>query len=89
MDKWKIFKFSATLVSVVTYFYGGRSEVMGAVFTLVIIDYVTGLFAAGAEGKKGTGPGLKSKIGLRRHRSKSIYFCNGGRLGAPIPLVAR
>lgn len=78
MDKWKIFKFSATLVSVVTYFYGGRSEVMGAVFTLVIIDYVTGLFAAGAEGgEKGTEPNLKSKIGLRRHRSKSIYFCNG------------
>ncbi|WP_016821977.1 hypothetical protein [Paenibacillus polymyxa] len=67
---------------------GGR-EYWGGAFS-GHIDYVIGLFAAGAEGgEKGTEPNLKSKIGLRRHRSKSIYFCNGGRLGAPIPLVAR
>lgn len=48
------------------------------VLALVAIDYVIGLFAAGAEGgEKGTELNLKSKIGLRRHRSKSIYFCNG------------
>lgn len=94
-------------------------------FTLVIIDYVIGLFAAGAEGKKSTGPGLKSKIGLigiarkvfiftmvavshlidgvlgdsHLFRDAVAYFYmanellsileNGGRLGAPIPLVAR
>ncbi|WP_258012509.1 holin family protein [Paenibacillus sp. F4] len=41
---------------------------------LVIIDYVTGLFAAGAEGKKGTGPGLKSKIGLIGIARKVFIF---------------
>ncbi|MGS5020324.1 hypothetical protein [Paenibacillus sp. JJ1683] len=43
------------------------------VLALVAIDYVIGLFAAGAEGEKGTGPGLKSKIGL----IGGIYLCNG------------
>ncbi|MEK5260219.1 phage holin family protein [Paenibacillus sp. FSL L8-0663] len=42
----------------------GLYIVLGVLLALVIIDYVTRLFAAGAEGKKGTGPGLKSKIGL-------------------------
>ncbi|MBP1307244.1 phage-related holin [Paenibacillus sp. 1182] len=60
-----VFKFCTALgSSAVTYFYGGWSGVLGVLLALVIIDYVTGLFAAAVEGKKGTGPGLKSKIGL-------------------------
>ncbi|MDQ0046054.1 toxin secretion/phage lysis holin [Paenibacillus polymyxa] len=35
---------------------------------------MTGLFAAGAEGKKGTGPGLKSKIGLISIARKVFIF---------------
>ncbi len=102
---------------------GGR-EYWGGAFS-GHIDYVIGLFAAGAEGKKGTGPGLKSKIGLIGIARKVFIFTmvavshlidgvlgvshlfrdavaysymanellfileNGGRLGAPIPLVAR
>ncbi|WP_052452955.1 phage holin family protein [Paenibacillus polymyxa] len=75
MDKWEVFKFStASGSSAVTYFYGGWSGVLGVLLALVIIDYVTGLFAAGAEGKKGTGPGLKSKIGLIGIARKVFIF---------------
>ncbi|MEC4569354.1 phage holin family protein [Paenibacillus sp. CMAA1739] len=75
MDKWEVFKFSTALgSSAVTYFYGGWSGVLGVLLALVIIDYVTGLFAAGAEGKKGTGPGLKSKIGLIGISRKVFIF---------------
>ncbi|KYG95769.1 phage holin family protein [Paenibacillus jamilae] len=75
VDKWEVFKFSTALgSSAVTYFYGGWSGVLGVLLALVIIDYVTGLFAAGAEGKKGTGPGLKSKIGLIGIARKVFIF---------------
>jgi toxin secretion/phage lysis holin len=47
---------------------------IGGVTCLVIIDYVTGLFAAAVEGKKGTGPGLKSKIGLIGIARKVFIF---------------
>ncbi|WP_025717372.1 phage holin family protein [Paenibacillus sp. 1-18] len=75
VDKWEVFKFSTALgSSAVTYFYGGWSGVLEVLLALVIFDYVTGLFAAGAEGKKGTGPGLKSKIGLIGIARKVFIF---------------
>ncbi|WP_342426530.1 phage holin family protein [Paenibacillus sp. FSL L8-0158] len=75
LDKWEVFKFSTALgSSAVTYFYGGWSGVLGVLLALVIIDYVTGLFAAGAEGKKGTGPDLKSKVGLIGIARKGFIF---------------
>ncbi|OMF32564.1 phage holin family protein [Paenibacillus peoriae] len=75
VDKWEVFKFSTALgSSAVTYFYGGWSGVLGVLLALVIFDYVTGLLAAGAEGKKGTGPGLKSKIGLIGISRKVFIF---------------
>lgn len=70
-----VFKFCTALgSSAVTYFYGGWSGVLGVLLALVIIDYVTGLFAAAVEGKKGTGPGLKSKIGLIGIARKVFIF---------------
>ncbi|AET60279.1 phage lysis holin [Paenibacillus terrae HPL-003] len=75
MDKSEIYKFSTAFgSSAVTYLYGGWSGVLGVLLALVIIDYVTGCFAAGAESKRGTGPGLKSKIGLIGITRKVFIF---------------
>ncbi|QYK62572.1 phage holin family protein [Paenibacillus sp. S25] len=75
VDKWEVFKFSTALgSSAVTYFYGGWSGVLGVLLALVVFDYVSGLIAAGVEGKKGTGPGLKSKIGLIGIARKVFIF---------------
>ncbi len=75
LDKWEVFKSSTALgSSAVTHFYGGWSGVLEVLLALVIIDYVTGLFAAGVEGKKRTGPGLKSKIGLVGIARKALFL---------------
>ncbi|WP_082067284.1 holin family protein [Paenibacillus terrae] len=75
MDKSEIYKFSAAFGgSAITYLFGGWSFALAALLTFTIIDYVTGLFAAGAEGKRGTGPGLKSKIGLIGIARKVFIF---------------
>ncbi|WP_425270784.1 phage holin family protein [Paenibacillus kribbensis] len=75
VDKSEIYKFSAAFGgSAITYLFGGWSFALAALLTFTIIDYVTGLIAAGVEGKKGTGPGLKSKIGLIGIAQKVFIF---------------
>ncbi|WP_068499786.1 phage holin family protein [Paenibacillus kribbensis] len=75
MDKSEIYKFSAAFGgSAITYLFGGWSFALAALLTFTIIDYVTGLFAAAAEGKRGTGLGLKSKTGLLGISRKVFIF---------------
>ncbi|MGG1639849.1 holin family protein [Paenibacillus sp. NRS-1782] len=75
MDKSEIYKFSAAFGgSAITYFFGGWSFALAALLTFTIIDYVTGLIAAGTEGKMGTGPGLKSKVGMIGIARKVFIF---------------
>nr|WP_310167221.1 phage holin family protein [Paenibacillus peoriae] len=75
MDKSEIYKFSAAFGgSAITYLFGGWSFALAALLTFTIIDYVTGLIAAGTEGKRGTGPGLKSKVGMIGIARKVFIF---------------
>ncbi|MEC0233747.1 phage holin family protein [Paenibacillus kribbensis] len=75
VDKSEIYKFSAAFGgSAITYLFGGWSFALAALLTFTIIDYATGLLAAWSESKKGTGPGLKSKIGLIGISRKVFIF---------------
>ncbi|MGP0579791.1 phage holin family protein [Paenibacillus peoriae] len=75
VDKSEIYKFSVAFGgSAITYLFGGWSFALAALLTFTVIDYATGLLAAGAEGKRGTGPGLKSKIGLIGIARKVFIF---------------
>ncbi|MEK5378055.1 phage holin family protein [Paenibacillus sp. FSL P2-0173] len=75
MDKSEIYKFIAAFGgSAVTYLFGGWSFALAALLTFTIFDYATGLLAAWAEGRNGTGPGLKSKIGLIGISRKVFIF---------------
>lgn len=59
---------AAVFTSAVTYFYGGWSAVLGALLAFVILDYVTGVIAAGSSGE------LKSKKGLIGIARKVFIF---------------
>ncbi|MCC3381084.1 holin family protein [Paenibacillus farraposensis] len=75
VDKSEFYKFGAAFGgSAVTYLFGGWSFALAALLTFTIIDYVTGLFAAWVEGRRGMGPGLKSKIGLIGISRKVFIF---------------
>lgn len=52
----------------ISYLFGGWSGVLGVLLVFVILDYVTGIAAAAAEGK------LKSKIGLVGIARKVFIF---------------
>lgn len=41
------------------YFFGGWNALLGVLVAFVAIDYITGVLAAGAEGKLSSGVGLK------------------------------
>jgi toxin secretion/phage lysis holin len=51
-----------------SYLFGGWSTLLGVLLTFVVIDYVSGVIAAGAEGK------LKSKVGLIGIARKVFIF---------------
>ncbi|WNF07285.1 phage holin family protein [Brevibacillus borstelensis] len=52
----------------VSYLFGGWSTLLGVLAAFVVIDYVSGVIASGAEGK------LKSKIGLIGIARKVFIF---------------
>lgn len=52
----------------ISYLFGGWSGVLGVLLVFVILDYLTGIAAAAAEGK------LKSKIGLIGIARKVFIF---------------
>lgn len=51
-----------------SYFFGGWSALLGVLLTFVVIDYLTGIIAAGVEGK------LASKVGLIGIAKKIFIF---------------
>lgn len=52
----------------VTYLYGGWSALLGILIAFVVTDYITGLMAAGVEGK------LQSSIGYKGIARKVFIF---------------
>lgn len=64
-----IYKIGATMIgAIVGYLWGGWSTLLGVLLAFVIIDYVTGLLAAGSEGK------LSSAIGFKGIARKVVIF---------------
>lgn len=64
-----IYKISATMIgAIVGYLWGGWSTLLGVLLAFVIIDYVTGLLAAGSKGK------LSSAIGFEGIARKVVIF---------------
>ncbi|MBY0219451.1 holin family protein [Paenibacillus illinoisensis] len=63
---WKTF--IALLSSSATYFFGGWSGVLGVLLVFVIMDYLTGIAAAGASGK------LESNVGMFGIARKVFIF---------------
>ncbi|SEM85727.1 holin family protein [Paenibacillus sp. OK076] len=62
--KWLL----ALITSSVTYFFGGWSGVLGVLLVFVILDYLTGIAAAGMTGK------LESNVGLFGIARKVFIF---------------
>jgi len=56
------------LGGIVGYLWGGWNALLGILLAFVIIDYITGFIAAGAEGK------LSSSVGFRGIAKKIIIF---------------
>jgi toxin secretion/phage lysis holin len=64
-----IYKFGTPILGgAVSYLYGGWSTLIQILVVFVVIDYVTGLVAAGFEGK------LSSKIGFKGIAKKIMIF---------------
>lgn len=64
-----IYKIGATMIgAIVGYLWGGWSTLLGVLLAFVIIDYVTGLLAAGSKGK------LSSAIGFEGIARKVVIF---------------
>jgi toxin secretion/phage lysis holin len=53
---------------IVGYLWGGWSALLGILLAFVVIDYVTGFIAAGAEGK------LSSEVGFKGIAKKILIF---------------
>lgn len=68
MGKWLMLAASAAA----SYLFGGWSGVLGVLLFLVIVDYVTGITAAGVEGR------LQSKIGWIGIARKVFIFAMVG-----------
>ncbi|OPG98998.1 holin [Chryseobacterium mucoviscidosis] len=64
VGKWMV----AVVGSAATYFFGGWSGLLGVLLVFIILDYVTGVAAAGATGE------LKSKIGMIGIARKVFIF---------------
>lgn len=58
----------------VSYAFGGWSGLLGVLAFLVALDYVSGVAAAWVEGSQGTGPGLRSSVGLIGIARKVFIF---------------
>lgn len=64
-----VYKFSMTaLGGIIGYLWGGWSALLGILLAFAIIDYMTGLIAAGVEGK------LSSSVGFRGIAKKILIF---------------
>ena len=64
-----IYKFTmAALGGIVGYLWGGWNALLGILLAFVIIDYITGFIAAGAEGK------LSSEVGFKGIAKKILIF---------------
>jgi len=64
-----VYKFSMiALGGIVGYLWGGWSALLGILLAFVIIDYITGFIAAGAEGK------LSSRVGFKGIAKKILIF---------------
>lgn len=61
MERWHAIYSSAVAVggATVSFLFGGWSALLTILVTFVVLDYITGFLAAGAEGK------LASEVGLR------------------------
>ncbi|MEN2765782.1 phage holin family protein [Ornithinibacillus xuwenensis] len=59
---------SVGLGGAVGYLWGGWSELLSILLTFVVIDYITGILAAGKEGK------LNSSVGFRSIPKKVMIF---------------
>lgn len=70
MERWEtLWKWGIALMSSsVTYFFGGWSGVLGVLLVFVILDYLTGIAAAGMSGK------LESNIGMFGIARKVFIF---------------
>ncbi|WP_405171873.1 phage holin family protein [Paenibacillus sp. FSL H8-0280] len=70
MERWDtLWKWGIALMSSsVTYFFGGWSGVLGVLLVFVILDYLTGIAAAGMSGK------LESNIGMFGIARKVFIF---------------
>lgn len=56
------------LGGLIGYFWGGWSALLGILLSFVVIDYITGFIAAGAEGK------LSSEVGFKGIAKKILIF---------------
>src|SRR5690606_32453048 len=64
-----VYKLSMTaLGGIIGYLWGGWNALLGILLAFVIIDYITGFIAAGAEGK------LSSEVGFKGIAKKIIIF---------------
>ncbi|ETT38709.1 hypothetical protein C161_06461 [Paenibacillus sp. FSL R5-192] len=70
MERWdNLWKWGIALMSSsVTYFFGGWSGVLGVLLVFVILDYLTGIAAAGMSGK------LESNVGMFGIARKVFIF---------------
>lgn len=64
MDKVVEYIFKVGLL-VSGYFFGGWTDLLGWLFLLNVVDYVTGMAASAYEAKTGKGEGLRSTTGAR------------------------
>ena len=62
--------FFAVVGTVLTYLFGGWSAVIGILIAFVVLDYITGVLAAGSKGK------LSSAVGMRgiARKSASLFW---------------
>jgi len=64
-----IYKFTMTaLGGIVGYLWGGWNALLGILLAFVIIDYITGFIAAGAEGK------LSSEVGFKGLQRRFLFL---------------
>ena len=59
----------AGVIGILTWFFGGLDEIVKVLIAFAVIDYLTGIFAAGITGT------LSSRIGMRGIIKKVVMFC--------------
>lgn len=64
-----VYRITMTVLGgIVGYLWGGWSALLGILLAFVVIDYITGFIAAGAEGK------LSSEVGFKGITKKILIF---------------